>query len=491
MIHDKKKSLLKDTTYYTIANYISQGLGMVNSVAMRRFMGPTAMGIWSIIQVILGYCGYASFGTTKAMARDYPILRGKGAHEKADKLKDIVFTFSMTMSLIPATLILGYLAVKHQSIEHPLMVGLFFLSIFLFIQRFNDLLLNLLRSDKKFTILSQLIVINAVGGLAVTFLFVRSWNIYGLLLGTLLTTTGSIIFIYSQYPYHFKRYWNNQELLTELRLGIPLVAATFLGELLKSIDKWVITKYLGFYELGQYSLAIMASGYVFSLPNMFSHIWYPNLQQEYGKEGSIEGIKNYLLTPVHIFSILCPIMCGLAIYMISWIAVHFLPKFVPGLPAMKIYLIGTFFLLFSQFSYSFLITINRYLTNIPVVIVAIGINAALGVMLVKSGLGLPGVALSTVVSYFVYGIGMYAVALSYMHSPSLIFKNISKELLTVTYLFSAVFLCDHFVTIKNLELQTITKILLLLSASSPFLIALEKKTNILKHVYELLLHKEK
>ena len=65
-------------------------------------MGPAAMGVWSILQVILGYCGYASFGTTKAMARDYPYLRGKGQHEKAERLKDMTLTFSMVMSFIPA-----------------------------------------------------------------------------------------------------------------------------------------------------------------------------------------------------------------------------------------------------------------------------------------------------------------------------------------------------------------------------------------------------
>ena len=76
MTEMRKKEILKDTVGYSLANYISQAIGMVNSVLLRNFMGPTSMGVWSVIQVILGYCGYASLGTTRALARDYPILRG-------------------------------------------------------------------------------------------------------------------------------------------------------------------------------------------------------------------------------------------------------------------------------------------------------------------------------------------------------------------------------------------------------------------------------
>jgi len=121
-----KQAMIKDATVYTIANYIAQGLGIVNSIALRRFMGPAAMGVWGILQVILGYCGYASFGTTKAMARDYPCLRGKGEHEKAEQLKDMTLCFSILMSVIPALIILGYLFVRWEQILPVLRYGLAF-----------------------------------------------------------------------------------------------------------------------------------------------------------------------------------------------------------------------------------------------------------------------------------------------------------------------------------------------------------------------------
>ncbi len=485
-----KKSILKDTTHYSIANYIAQGLGIVNSIAMRRFMGPTAMGVWSIIQVMLGYCGYASFGTTKAMARDYPFLRGKGENEKAEKLKDMVCTFAMSMSVIPAAILVGYLCLKGKHLEQPLYIGIVFLVFFLFVQRFNDLLLNLLRSDKHFWTLSQLIVVNAIGTLAITFIFVAPWGIYGLMAGTAVVTLASIGFIYKKQPYHFKFYWNNRELWNELKLGVPLVAATFLGEILKSLDKWILAKELGFYEVGLYSIAMMASSYVYSLPNMFSHIWYPNLQQEYGRTGSTEGVKNYLLSPIYTFSILCPFLSGLAIFAITLIAKVFLPKFLPGIPAMKIYLIGIFFQLLAQFAYSFLITIDKYLVNIPFAIAAIIVNLGFNLVLVRS-LKLEGVAIGTVISLFVYGVGMYFYTLRRFFTTAEATISLGKTLLILAYFFSAVYLLDAFLTQGNLWILTIQKMVLFTVMGVPFLYRLEQKMKILSHLYEMFLARKK
>jgi len=486
MEHEHKKQLLKDTTYYSIANYIAQGFGIVNSVALRRFLGPAGMGIWSLLQIILGYCGYASFGTTKAMARNYPILRGKGENESAEKLKDMVFTFTMTMSLIPIVILVCYLAIKGKTLDRPVSIGIASLSGFLLIQRFYDLLLNLLRSDKKFVLLSHLIIVNAVAGLIMTFALVRWWNIYGLMAGTTVVTAICIGMIYRSHPYHFARYWNSKALWQELKLGVPLVLATFLGEFLKSADDWIIARYLGFASLGMYTLGSMATQYVYSLPNMFSHVWYPNMQQDYGRKGGTpEGIKSYLLTPVFGFSILCPFLAGMAIFGITLLAQVFLPKYLPGLPAMKIYLIGTFFLLIGSFAYSYLIAIDKYLVNIPVVIAALGINFTLNVFFVKIGWGLIGVAIGTVISFFIYGFGLYVLAIQKIMTLNEMLVKITEMLGLVAYSFTAIFLIDRFVSGSNVYWAAFGKGFIFLVVSSPLLFLFEQKTKTLSHLIEM------
>lgn len=470
--------ILRDTAQYSLANYLTQGIGMVTSVALRRFMGPLNMGAWSLLQVILSYCGYASFGTTKALMRDYPYLKGAGKHDEADKLKDRILTFSMLMSVIPAAALLAYVALRGASLDQRLRAGLLFIAGFLFVQRFYDVLMGLLRSDKKFSVLSQLMVLNALGTLAVVWTLVNHWGLNGLLFGTAAVTVACFFFIQWRSPYRFHYDWDIAALSKELKLGIPLLALTFLQEVLKSMDKWVLVRRLGLEQVGLYSLAMMASAYVFAGPMMFSHVLYPNLQEAYGQRGSAEKIKNYLIKPMSALSILCPLLSGLAIFLLPALTHAFMPKFAPGLEAMKIYLIGTTFLLVAQFSVNFLVTIDRYLVTLPILGAALLVNLALNLSLVNAGWGLEGMALGSAVSFAFYGLLCYWAALHSFASTADKKRSLWGFVTRVSLYFGVIFLIDRLADAGGPYRNAVLKSAVFLVVSAPFLLILEKETGL-------------
>jgi len=482
---EKKKTMLKHTVLYASAKYLAQGIGFINSFALRRFMGPTAMGVWSMLQVILNYCGYASFGTTKAMARDYPFYRGKGEHEHAEKLKDLILTFSILMTFIPAVGITIYLAAQWASITPALRMGLVFISVYLFIQRFYDLTLVLLRSDRRFEVVSMLTVIESIGGIIITFSLVYSMNIYGLFIGTALVTLGLLFFIFKVNPYHFRFFWDNTALWRELKLGIPLSASSFLVAFLKGLDKLIVANQLGFLALGYYSIAMMSRTYVNSLPLMFAHVWYPNLQEEYGRRENARSISNYLLTPVFAISIVIPILCGLAVFLVPVLVHLFLPKFILGLLAMKIFLIGALFTAMGRFSNRFLITLDKYLITIPIAILAITVNGVLNWSFIQLGWGIQGVAIGTVISFAVYGLLSYSAAMKHFSSSRQILKDILKPLTMVVLLWIGIVCLDSFVQISNFYVTALIKTVLFLVYSLPFLWILEKRTQVFSHLKKM------
>ena len=487
MSHEPPKiRIIWDTLKYTAATYVSQGLGMVTSILLRRLLGPTLMGVWSVLQVILGYCGYASFGTTKAMARDYPYLKGRGETEKAEKLKDMVTAFSMVMSVIPAAMLLGYATVRYHQIDPFFRSGLYFLAGFLFLQRFYDIVINLLRSDKRFGTLSTVTVANSVMTFLTVLTLVAAWKLYGIFAGTVLTSIVCLVIIFKIHPYRFTFSWNNQQILRELKLGVPLVATGFLLEFLRGLDRIMIAKYLGFDDVGLYSIAIMANSYIFSMPMMFSHVWYPNLQEAYGRENDrIPAIKQYLLQPVDVFQVLVPYLTGLGIYFIPAVIHTFIPRFNDGIPALKIYLTGTFFLIIAHLSSNFLVTIDKYFREIPALAAGIVVHFSLSTYLLNSGRGIESVALSTALSFALYGLSVHLLALRFCVKRHELFPRLLGLILFAVGGFAAVFLIDQIRLAHSME-SMMLKSAVLTIVYAPFFWVINKKTGLFRVLKETL-----
>lgn len=486
----RKIQMLKDTLVYGGANYISQALGIVNSVLLRRFMGPAAMGIWSVIQVLLGYAGQASLGTTKALARDYPLYQGKGMGEKASHIKDVTYSFCMAMSVVPALALAGYLWMNWHGMDAAYRAGILFLVFFLFVQRFYDLLLTLLRSDKQFKVLSEIVVLNATGGLIITIALVFFWNIYGLYFGTAVLTASCLVYALKRksYTFHFSLDWT--EIKQQLKLGLPLMAVTFLISFLKGQDKLILAKFEGFHEVGLYSIAMMVNSYISSAPMIFSHIWFPNLMDVYGKEGTAQSIKNHLETAVLALSVILPYLSALAIFAFPLFVHYLIPKFAAGLPAMSIYLIGTYFIMVSQFSHSFLVTLDRFLLTVPILLVSIAANTGLNIWALKAGWGLAGVAEATSFSFMIYGAASYLLCMKFSSPEGKTDLSGLRVFLIPAVIFAAAFALQKWVRHPNEFAQAAIQIVLITALTFPFYRILEKKTGVAGHLFSILRKKK-
>ncbi len=478
-----KKNIIKHTLSMGFATYVSQSVGTVTSIAMRAYLGPTAMGTWTMLQVVLGYCGYASFGTTRAMTRDYSILRGKGENEKAEKIRDLTMTFSMLMSFIPAVIILVCTLWQWHHLEASLRIGFLFLTVFLFLQRFYDIVISLLSSDQLFGILSDVTILNAVGMLAVVLFLVRPFGIYGMFLGVALITGGSLAYIYKKKFYEFKFYWNNRELWNQLRLGLPLISITFLSTFFQSLDKLIIAKYLGLKEVGFYSIAMMIATLVYAIPMAFVHVIFRHTLVKYGKHEDPASIRSHLLKPVMLLSFLVPFICGISIYAAPPLVIWFLPKFVSGLLPMKIFLMGTFFFLIARIASQVLTTLDRYWIRFPILALASLLNVGLNFLFIHLGWGLLGVAWGTTLSYIAYGYLTFGVTERIFTNWRSVGFHLGKITLLLSVLFGGVFVIDRLSWMGSGVANFFSKTALLIVFFAPFIWRMEKQERILAEVW--------
>ena len=96
----KTDKIIKDSTVYTISTVLSQFLGMFTSIAMRRFLSPEMMGIWTTFLVILNYALFAHLGVFTAIEVKIPYLRGKNQNGELQNMRNIAFTMAIALSAI-------------------------------------------------------------------------------------------------------------------------------------------------------------------------------------------------------------------------------------------------------------------------------------------------------------------------------------------------------------------------------------------------------
>ncbi|MBN1688175.1 MAG: oligosaccharide flippase family protein [Candidatus Omnitrophica bacterium] len=443
MGHATKKAIFKDSSLYISSNYIAQFLGFVISVATKRFLGPTMVGVWNVVQVILGYCDYATLGASKAAFREIPYYRGRKEWDKAEQIKNEVFTFTVLMALLPAIGIAIYAFWTKEKHSNYLYIGLLYVAAIILIQRVYDYYTTIMRANKEFYYIAQVTVLSAILNLIFVFILVKPFKIYGLFVASYLSTALGLLFVHVRTHYGFKLKLSSEGLQKIMGIGIPLLLVGLSQQTIRSVDKIMIATYLGVTALGNYSIALMFHQYIIGIPNMLAIVLYPRLQEKYGESGSAAGIQGYLLYPVWVVGLITAFLIGLAI-LAGPILIHtLLPKFTAGLPAMKVLLLSTFFMAIGQQANTFLITLDKQWRMLPILMVGVFLIALFDFVFVRSGMGLVGVAWGVVLGSMIYNLMMLIYAKSHFSGSAEVIRFIGALFLMLGYFFVLTFLLSR------------------------------------------------
>lgn len=401
----RHKEIFEQAGVYSLSTQLTQLITLIAAVLSRRFLGPAQVGIWATLQILVEYAKYSSLGTLYSVARELPYLIGKGEHEKAGQIKNVVFTTVMIGSSLMGLGIFLYAFLTRGRYSHEVTYGLFFISGVIVLQRFSDLLIGLLRCYKKFHLASaQMIwssVVNAVLVAVLTYYF----KIFGFIWAIGLSFLFNIAFIYAHHNFHFRFQFDRSRFRGIVQFGFPLMILGVMTTVLRSIDKIMVARLLGFEALGFYSIALMVNSYIGSFANSVAIVLVPHLQEKYGAQDNPKDLVSFLEKTGHAFSLMTPVLIGAAWMAAPYFIALFLPQFISGIPAMKILGFSMFFLALAQPYNDFLITIKKHLALFPLLAATSIFALILNYGMIRAGYGIAGVALATTVtSFFNYAV---------------------------------------------------------------------------------------
>jgi O-antigen/teichoic acid export membrane protein len=398
----KRKEILKDAGIYTVSSYLAQFLDVAAGILIRRLLGPANMGIWAFLQVIQNYAKHSGLGVTTATARDIPYYLAKGEPEKANEVQNLVFTFSIAATFLTSAAIAGWACVKGRTYSKPIFIGLFVMAALIILQRLYNLFIVVIRSHKQFIFAGWLNIISSALTLVLSVSLAWKYGLYGYYAAAVLTSAILLFIIFTSTPHRFHFDFRIKPLIPLLSLGLAVVAGDLLRSVLTSIDRIMITKYLGFEALGHYSIALMAGNYLYSLPNMINVIFFPHLQEAFAKRDSLQDTERFLRVSTLCVACLFPYFLGLVWLSADWLIPILLPKYIQGIPSLKYFVLGSFFMAVTHPFISFLITAKKHWALIPTQAAAVALGFTLIGTALHLQMGIEGVAAAAAGTYFFF-----------------------------------------------------------------------------------------
>lgn len=388
-----RAKVAKDMAVFTGSSLVIQTINLVLAFYIRRLLGPEAMGVWALMQVIGTYVAYSNLGIVAGVCREIPALRAAGGQEaRIAALKNGAYTYIQIVALLSALGLAAAAFILRGSISEELFWGLLVLAGMTHLDRKNSYRLQVLYSEKRFSLASRFRLYSSLVNAALVVVLVRCYGLYGFFAANLLSFAFNAWYLTARSSIRFEMTREWRAVRGVLLFGAPMFLLQFGFSFFNSIDKVAIGKFLGIRELGIYSLAMMAASYVFMLPNMFQVVLLPWTLETFGRPEDEEARRKYAVVPGRLMVAYFSLCIGVLWILAPSVLAKTLDQYASGVPAMKAALFGACFAALSQQMTHIVLGYKRHVSLLPYLALFSGAAFAAAGAWTKSGGGLTEIA---------------------------------------------------------------------------------------------------
>ncbi len=488
-IHERKKKIFTDIVAYGISGYVSQIIGFFVSVFIRRYLGPFHMGTWSIVRVIIDYSLCTNIGTPNALYYKIPLYNGKGDKEEADTVQNVVFSFLLVTSIPVIFCILIAAFILKGKIAEGLFVGLLIFPLIFFGQRFYTYFVMLLRANRKFILLGKSYILDSIIHLLLIFLLVKKFGLYGMYAASVLLVIFNIWYIQCNAKFILKFKLPLDKIKEYIVFGFPIFISSFLNIILYSVDRLMVAKMLGMVPLGYYSIAVMSRSYTIGMSKSFASVISPYFIEDYGKEGDMLYIKKYVIKYTEIIACVMAIILGCVYIAFPVFVDYTMPKFKPGINAMKAMLFYTFFLIMYGQWQNLLVVKERQNVLVLISLAAIIINTVLDFIAIRMHFGITGVAAASAFTTFSVFIAFTFLGMRYLENLKGLFLFLVSVFAPLFLVIFEIFLIERFIVSANPVLECLIRLLLFMICSLGIVFYINKRTGVVNIIINIIKNK--
>jgi O-antigen/teichoic acid export membrane protein len=470
---------------------VAQLINVVGSILAKVFLGPVNVGIWSALQLILDFSKYSGLGVNTVVNLDVPYYQAKGDLRRVSEILSTVFTFLCLSSLTIGIAVMIYAFWNCKSLSREFFWGLIFASGIILLQRINNFYVTLLRAFKSFGTASRQTVYSALVNVFLISIFASKFKIYGFLWATALSLFFNIVYIQIKEKYTLALSFKWGIFRKTVASGIPLMILGLGETFFRSVDKFMILKFLGFEAMGFYSIGLMAANYLNSLHVSIAVVLLPHFQEKFGVNDSRKDLRSYFNHGMHGFSNLFPPLIAFAWVLSPYATLTVLKSFGGGIPALKWIVLGIYFVSLGNLCSNYLITVKERGRVLFALIIASLTALGLGLLVIKSGLGPEGIAFVSMFSSWFYFSILFYLSMTEIYTLKEAWQLYGIIMLKFILLLSFLKGIDAFVLHDGSSLlRTCLSMLLVTIGSIPFIWDLNRKIHFIDSLRNKFLSKK-
>ena len=394
-----QQAVLRDTTHYLAATYLTRALCVVRGFLNARILGPQLYGFWGSLSFLLSFGFHLHGGVQDILIKEIPTYRSRGQMSLARRTYQIAFTFFF-MTLLGATILIWLFAWRLPP-ETPSVIrwGWWVGGITLPLEALYFFEQNVARSEERFREIGRQLVFTSFISLLLTCGLVIRYGLPGLLIVAVLTSVIGLWSLRRHNPTPWRLLWSWPKLRLMLRAGWPILAMTMIFESLWWVDRLVVLKLLGTTHFGYYGLAATVTQLCFLFPVLMASVIEPRIYFDYARSKRSPQIREHLWFLLKTQALLMPaVLLGTDLLMLPFIQ-RWLPAYTPSIPAMRLLVWGSFFMGLALCTKPVIIAMGKQLQALTFYGIAIGVNVVMSTALVLQGTGLWGAALGTGLAY--------------------------------------------------------------------------------------------
>jgi len=472
-----KEEIIKKIAAHTWGRNASQVLGFFIAVFMRNFLGPLYMGMWSLMRIVLSHAVYSELGALQAIYYKVPYYNGRGEKHEVRTVQGVVFSFLILSGIAVSCLVVILSFLFKSKIPQELFVGFLIFPAFFLAQRIYFFYVMLLRAHKKFVLLGKTYFFDSAFNLILVLLLVSRFKLYGLYVASVLLPILDICYIllHTRFRFRFGLVW--KKVKEYISFGFPVFISALSLVMFYSIDRLMIAKFLGLVPLGYYSIAILTRTYSTEISQNFASVLSPYFIESYGKTGDISHTGKKVVKYTEAIAGIMAVVLG-AMYIAFPVFVHYaMPRYEPGISAMKVMLVCTFFMVVSGHLRNLLVMKERQVFLMKLTFLAIVINAVVNYSVLRAGMGITAVAAASSFTAFVLFAGIFFFAIAYVKDikPHRTFIRI---LAPFAYSIAVVFILEMVVPAKSILLTASIKLVSFALAALVIIFHVNRQTHV-------------